>query len=186
MLITHEREKLINSIIYFAANTRQLGKVKLFKLLYLLDFEHFKEVGRPVTGLQYFAWPKGPVPVELHNEVNAPPRQDMAEKVTLRSYPSQVGNALEIIPKADFDPSFFSKRELKLLQRLATEFNHTLSQNMIERTHLENEPWHKVFTEQGKRQEQIPYALAARTQEAEAIQQISAERSEMHRNFMNA
>jgi hypothetical protein len=51
MLITHERDKLINAIIFFAKNTRFLGKTKLCKLLYFLDFEHFKETGRPVTGL---------------------------------------------------------------------------------------------------------------------------------------
>ena len=43
MLINHEREKLINAIIYFAKNTRFLGKTKLCKLLYFLDFEHLLE-----------------------------------------------------------------------------------------------------------------------------------------------
>ncbi|EQD73859.1 hypothetical protein B1A_04740, partial [mine drainage metagenome] len=63
MLISHEREKLINAIIFFAIHTRFLGKTKLFKLLYFLDFEHHKETGRSVTGMDYFAWKMGPVPV---------------------------------------------------------------------------------------------------------------------------
>lgn len=37
MLITHEREKLINAILFFAEHTAHFGKTKLFKLLYLLD-----------------------------------------------------------------------------------------------------------------------------------------------------
>ena len=41
MLIEHNREKLINSIIYFISNTKYCGKTKLFKLLYYLDFMHF-------------------------------------------------------------------------------------------------------------------------------------------------
>jgi hypothetical protein len=53
MLINHEREKLIQSVIYFAKNTEFCGKVKLFKLLYFLDFEHYKMTGRSVTGLKY-------------------------------------------------------------------------------------------------------------------------------------
>lgn len=51
MFVSSTREKLINAIVFFAANTRHCGKVKLFKLLYLLDFAHFRETGRSVTGL---------------------------------------------------------------------------------------------------------------------------------------
>ena len=48
MLVTHEREKLIQAVNYFARNTRKFGKVKLYKLLYFLDFEHFKLTGTPM------------------------------------------------------------------------------------------------------------------------------------------
>src|SRR5260370_37737235 len=68
MLISRNREKLINAVVYFAANTRHCGKVKLFKLLYLLDFTHFRETGRSVTGLVYHAWRMGPVPLSLMQE----------------------------------------------------------------------------------------------------------------------
>lgn len=52
-------EKLINAIIYFCTNTQVCMKTKLFKLLYLLDFEHFKVTGKSVTGLEYKAWKLG-------------------------------------------------------------------------------------------------------------------------------
>jgi len=42
----------------------EFGKTKLFKLLYLLDFHHFRETGRSVTGLEYRAWKHGPVPFD--------------------------------------------------------------------------------------------------------------------------
>ena len=51
MINTYHREKLINAIIYFAQNTKYCGKIKLFKLLYFLDFWHFKQTGKSVTGL---------------------------------------------------------------------------------------------------------------------------------------
>ena len=66
MLVTHEREKLIQAINFFATHTKRCGKVKLFKLLYFLDFEPFQPTGRSVTGQDYSAWPMGPVPVALH------------------------------------------------------------------------------------------------------------------------
>lgn len=40
-LLSHEREKLINVIIFFANYTPFLGKTKLCKLLYFLDFGQF-------------------------------------------------------------------------------------------------------------------------------------------------
>jgi len=64
MLISRDREKLVNAIVFFAGNTRYCGKTKLFKLLYLLDFHHFRETGRSVTGLEYRAWKHGPVPFD--------------------------------------------------------------------------------------------------------------------------
>ncbi len=83
MLITHERKKLINSIIYFAHHTKHLGKIKLFKLLYLLDFEHFRMTGRGVTGLNYHAWKYGPVPVALDQEWEEP-EADLAAAITIQ------------------------------------------------------------------------------------------------------
>lgn len=68
MLIARSRQKLIQAAVYFASNTQGCGKVKLFKLLYLLDFAHFRETGWSVTGLDYVAWKLGPVPVELAQE----------------------------------------------------------------------------------------------------------------------
>ena len=70
MIITHHREKLINTIIYFAQNTKNCGKTKLMKLLYFLDFTHFKQTGKSVTGLDYYTWEWGPVPKELFKELD--------------------------------------------------------------------------------------------------------------------
>lgn len=44
MLVSHEREKMINAVIYFAKNTRFMGKIKLWKLLIFL-FRAFQGYG---------------------------------------------------------------------------------------------------------------------------------------------
>ena len=138
MLISHEREKLLNAIIYFAKNTRFLGKTKLCKLLYFLDFEHFKETGRSVTGMDYFAWKMGPVPIALYEEIDMP-EHDMAEKLEFIEKPTQYGKPMLVVePIAEFDPSHFSHRELRILDDLAKEFGDTRADDMIEATHLEN------------------------------------------------
>lgn len=68
MVKSRGREKLINVAIYFATNTRSCGKIKLIKLLYLLDFEHYRQTGASVTGLEYHAMKMGPVPMDLYQE----------------------------------------------------------------------------------------------------------------------
>ncbi|MFC1858011.1 Panacea domain-containing protein [Thermodesulfobacteriota bacterium] len=40
------------------------------KLLYFLDFIHFKHTGKSVTGLDYYAWQMGPVPRDLYEEIS--------------------------------------------------------------------------------------------------------------------
>ena len=55
MLVNHNREKLINTAIYFADQTRHCGKIKLIKLLYLLDFEHYRQ-----TAIRHRPWNTAP------------------------------------------------------------------------------------------------------------------------------
>lgn len=77
MMITYHREKLINAMIYFARNTLYCGTTKLLKLLYFLDFKHFKETGKSVTGQDYYAWDMGPVPKDVFDEISKVMRPDM-------------------------------------------------------------------------------------------------------------
>lgn len=178
MIITHEREKLIQAISFFAHHTRKLGKTKLFKLLYFLDFEHFKQTGRSVTGLTYNAWPMGPVPVSLFNEIEAPSK-DLTDAVHIEKKSIQGGEMLKIAPKGDFSGSLFSKREMRLLTSLAKEYRDMTADEMIEATHLENLPWHQIYNKEGRKQAEIPYDLAVRSDERDFILRVAKERKEL-------
>ncbi|WP_347883253.1 Panacea domain-containing protein [Pseudomonas aestiva] len=180
MLITHEREKLIQAIIFFVTNTRHCHKIKLFKLLYFLDFEHFKETGRSVTASDYCAWPYGPVPVDLMAEIEVP-QPDMAASVAFTNKSIKGGTQvmLNIEPRAEFNPENFTRREMGIMKRLAEEFFETKSEDMIEATHLENMPWDKVYNQQGAKQQRIPYELALRAQEEEALLRVARDRKEL-------
>lgn len=176
MLISHDREKLIQAINFFARRTRKCGKTKLFKLLFFLDFEHFKRTGRSVTGLEYNAWPKGPVPVALFEEMKAP-SADMAAVVGFEEKPTRADRTMTlIVAKAPFDDQHFTRRELSLMEKLANDFRDTDAADMVEATHLENQPWHKVYVEQDRKQEPIPYELAVRPDEIEAVMQVARDR----------
>ena len=178
MHIDHSREKLVQTVVFFAKNVRKLGKVKLYKLLYFVDFMHYKDTGRSVTGLDYFAWKMGPVPVSLHNNLDSL-GAEWHGKVEFKEVTVQSGQMLSVEALGDFDPSHFSRRELKLLKSLATEFYSSTADEMIEKTHLENSPWHKVWEVEGRRQQAIPYDYALRAQDGDAIRGLATERAEL-------
>jgi uncharacterized phage-associated protein len=176
MLIEHSQQKIIHAITYFASNTKHFGKVKVYKLLYFLDFEHFAEIGKSVTGLVYSAWPMGPVPVYLHEQVDIA-LQNSGEtpffsgtiQFSTKSLRGGKGEMLEIKSMISFDPTWFSKRELRIMARVATEFQDAKADKMIASSHLEYQPWYKVYQINGDRQAAIPYSLALRSQDREEM-----------------
>ncbi|MFH0727104.1 MAG: Panacea domain-containing protein [Pseudomonadota bacterium] len=157
MIITHHREKLINAIIYFANHTKYCGKTKLLKLLYFLDFSHFKQTGRSVTGLDYFAWKMGPVPKELFEEISGNMKSDM--KDAIQELVADPEGFQPIRPQKKFDGQFFSKKEKRLLEDISFIFKDANADAMVESTHLKSEPWDKTLKEKGEFKK-IDYMLA--------------------------
>lgn len=159
MIVSREREKLVQTIVFFAKNTKHCGKIKLIKLLYLLDFEHFRQTGRSVTGMDYHAWKMGPVPLEFFQEWDAP-EPDLAAAIDV--VPEKVIDHTRelVVPKIDFDDSHFTKRELRLMEELATRFHDSLSKPMIGVTHAELGPWQTIWDDGRGNNERIPYPLA--------------------------
>ena len=145
--------------MYFASNTRNCGKVKLFKLLYLLDFTHFRETGRSVTGLEYRAWKIGPVPLELMQEWDEL-EADMASAVSI--VPETVSDFIRerVVPKVAFDDSVFTRRELRLMHELSAHFADELTKPLIGFTHEERGPWDEIWDGGRGNNERIPYTLA--------------------------
>lgn len=159
MVKTHRREKLLNAIVYFALHTRYCGKTKLYKLLYLLDFEHYKNTGRSVTGLEYYAWEMGPVPAKLDGELDEP-SGDLYKAVRIE--PEQLINhqRLNVVAKREFDPSYFSRRELDLLERISKQYRLSTAASMVKVTHVKNGAWHTVWQNGEGDNALISYALA--------------------------
>ncbi|MBS3918077.1 MAG: SocA family protein [Deltaproteobacteria bacterium] len=159
ILINHNREKLLNALVYFSKNTNLCGKTKLFKLLYFLDFIHFRETGRSVTGLDYYAWDKGPVPQDLFHELKQPDK-DLKDTIALLKQSDDEDDKLcKVIAKRPFDPKYFSKREKKIMEYLSFIFKEALAKNMVEITHLTGTPWDKTMKERGPGKK-IDYSLA--------------------------
>ena len=182
MLVSRSRDKLINAILFFAERTRALGKIKLFKLLYLLDFEHFRKTGRPVTGMEYRAWKMGPVPAQLVQEWDCL-EPDLAEAIEIR--PERVIDYTResVFAKRPFDAAHFTPREIEIMDALVRTFADELSERMIDVTHAENSAWEKVWCGGLGNDQTIDYrlALAENDPNREAILEASRDREALTR-----
>lgn len=158
------RNRLINAVVYFAQNTQHTqhcGKIKLFKLLYLLDFEHFKQTGKSVTGFDYQAWKFGPVPIDLMEEWEEF-GGDLRQRVRIveekvYDYNRQTVRVNEGVV---FDAGHFSSRQLRIMEAVAAKYRDTFSPEMIDVTHEQNGAWEKVWQGGAGAHRPIPYELA--------------------------
>jgi uncharacterized phage-associated protein len=147
-------EKLIHAATYFLKKTKYCGKTKLCKLLYYLDFMHFRETGRSVTGLVYQAWKFGPFPPDFGNSLDT----SSTTGFPLMAVKSETGFT-EIKSKVVFDSDWFSAREMSLLTKVAEIFQEAKTEHIVEASHLPNHPWDKTRKEKGDLAE-IDYLLA--------------------------
>lgn len=147
-MIDIDRKKLIEAIVFFVENTKWCGSIKLFKLLFFLDMLHFRESGRPVTGLIYKALPMGPVPTTLLDEFKSEIKQDMAEKVTIQHPPrddTENASKLTVItPKSKWEDKYLTVREKRIAKELAEIFYETNSEDMSVVSHAKGGPWEKA------------------------------------------
>jgi hypothetical protein len=119
-----------------------------------LDFEHFKETGRIVTGLDYYAWPNGPVPVALHDEIQQP-KADLAGAVMF----TRIDDIdWDVRPNVDFNDKLFSRRELRIMTRLADIFKEADDATLMIDSHMPNEPWDLTYR-LGQKYQKIEYKL---------------------------
>jgi len=165
MVSNFYRVKLLNAILHFARNTRKPNLTKILKLLYLLDFQHFKETGYPSINLVYYTWPHGPVPKDFYEEVkdgNVP--EDFAGKCAIipsgrweQDFPDRSEYIFKSIKEPDM--SVFTPHELRIIESLCEIYRDATAQQMKEVTHLPKQPWDTTKKERGLYQ-YIDYLLS--------------------------
>lgn len=187
MVVRHQKEKAYNAIIYFLKHTHMCNKKKTYKLLWLLDSEHFQAAGRSVTGYDYFAWKMGPVPTALHEaiELDDP---ELTEVFDIKRTINRKGESITITLESnrEFERKYFSKRELAMLESLAERFDMMTGDEMEQWTHRPGTPWHQVWVVEGRRQAQIPYEYTLSSlpnEEREVISNIAQEREAFLANY---
>jgi hypothetical protein len=154
-----------------------------------LDFQHFAQTGRTVTGLDYFAWQNGPFPKSLEAELKTPP-VDFTDNFDLIRKPFKategMREALDIVPKTKFNPNVFTKRELSLLEAIADEFSLNRADEMIRSTHLPGDPWDRVYHQEQRKRQQIPLEYAVDKSDDQHVNEVllaAQEHQEMLENY---
>ena len=159
----YDVKKIANAIIYFIDNNvHSLGSTKLMKLCFYADKYHLEEYGKPIFNHSYTKLPRGPVPTWLYSivrtsisgnydydfqeEVNVFNEYIGIEEVSYNKY-------IQVIftKKQEFNNKFFSKTQLKILNKVIEEFRTITAAEISELSHTTN-AWKNV-----EMNEQITY-----------------------------
>lgn len=155
--------KLKAIILYFVENTnaQYLGKIKLMKLFYYLDFLHIKRYGVSVTGDSYIHLEKGPVPSSIMNlitELVADPESSRLSDDIAITHPAGTTRMLKIEGLRAFtekDKDLFGLSEIEMLETVVKRFGDDSTDQVVDASHAES-PWKETGYGQA-----IPYELAA-------------------------
>ena len=147
-------KKYKNAVLFFGKKIQNgtLGKLKLMKLLYFLDFDFFEKYGRSVTGDEYLRFEYGPVPRMGEKILKEMSGKEI--KITKRKIADGLNDQLHIEALKDFDVNVFSKEELLALEEIADKWEKFTGTEMKNASHGEA-PW--IAT---KPNEAIDYNLA--------------------------
>lgn len=135
----HE-EKYRNAILYFIQHISNgtIGKVKLMKLLYYLDFDHFEQYGTSVTGDVYRHLPMGPVPVHAQAVLD---RMVADRHVQVIDQPLGLPHPQKrYLPLRHYSVQVFSSSEVAILCNVAEKWEHHSGRDIIHAVHGDP-PW---------------------------------------------
>jgi len=134
-------EKKYKNIILFFANKIQngtLGKLKIMKLLYFLDFDYFEKNGQSVSGDEYLRFDNGPVPRMAEKILKAMNGKEI--KITKRKVSFGYKDQQHIESLKAFDVNLFSKEELLFMDETANKWEKFTGAEMKIASHGEA-PW---------------------------------------------
>ena len=155
-------QKLKAIILYFCEHTdsKFLGKVKLMKLFYFLDFIHVKKYGTPVTFDRYVKLEHGPIPSTIKSLVDDAGEDIehslLADTIDIRK-PDDIRmyNVLARRKLTEDELKMFSDTELEVIGLVCSRFGDK-NTDYIEKASHKEAPWRETQMLQD-----IPYSLAA-------------------------
>jgi uncharacterized phage-associated protein len=137
---TYSEEKLQQVILYFLEHTNNvhLGRTKLMKLLYFVDFDHYEAHGESITGAVYRKLPHGPYPDKVEKVIAKMEKGGLVREVKADHKGYTQRRLITLTGK--FDPAKFSGSELQTLERVAADWADASASQIEAATHREA-PW---------------------------------------------
>ena len=152
------KNKLAHTTLYLlrACSPVRPGVTSLLKLIFLVDYEHYRRHLRTVTDAQYLALQRGPV-IDEYDKIF---RNFVNEKLLSRKEVKIHGfdeRKIEYSPLEEPDEDIFTETELEVLDYIAARHGRSSGAVLTRETHSEG-PWRAVWDPQNPGRS-IPRAL---------------------------
>lgn len=166
--------KLKAIIRYFCTYTNPLylGKVKLMKLFYFLDFIHVKKYGAPVTYDKYIKLEHGPIPSFIKNLIDSvsddPANAILSDTCSIEKVDVGKTGMQKVTCNRSFttnDTRYFNNSELAVLKLVCQKYGQRNTRDTENASHDEA-PWKET-----KLLEEIPYSLATHDLDAKVTKE---------------
>lgn len=133
-------KKYRNIILFFSGKIQNgtLGKLKLMKLLYYLDFDYFEKYGKSITGDEYLRFENGPVPRMAEKIIKEMSGEDI--KITKIKVAEGYKDKQLIQPLKIFDVKLFTSEEILMMEEIAGKWEKFTGSEMKAASHGEA-PW---------------------------------------------
>ena len=134
------KEKYKNIILFFANRIKNgtLGKLKIMKLLYFLDFDFYEKYNQSITNDEYLRFDNGPIPRTAEKILKQMNGKDV--KITPRKVGFGYNDQQHIEPLKNFNMDLFSKEELLMMDETANKWEKFSGTEMKNASHGEA-PW---------------------------------------------
>jgi len=138
MNINSEKFKTLVLHIANSPYVNDLGKVKLWKLIYFIDTNALRETGQTITGSEYIKYEHGPVPSrgdKILKQMKKENKIDIQQEI----YSSYRIN--KIVPQDMPETNIFSEEEISLIDKTCQNYGVRTAGYLSEVSH--DEPaWH--------------------------------------------
>lgn len=139
-MVNINEKKYKHVILFFASKIQNgtLGKLKLMKLLYFLDFDFFEKYKKSITGDDYLRFNNGPVPRMAEKILKEMQKNEI--KITKRKMKPGLNDQQHIEALVNFDLSLFTREELMMMEEIANKWEKFSGTEMKTASHGEA-PW---------------------------------------------
>jgi len=127
--------KTMNMILYVTQSLDGVFKTKINKLLWYMDFLHFKKFSVSISGSSYVHLPYGPIPDDYDLIIGVMMNEKFLEKEEVAFGKEIVGENLKAL--SAYDSNYFNDSELKVMDFVIEHFKNFTCRQISEYSHKE-------------------------------------------------